>query len=120
MAKFLCRNLITDLYPTIVHKFLMDYLWGGEGRSRAKRAVEGVGEAHGRGVGEAVKVDGVLWDQRWQRALGEAVEVDSVLQGRRQWRAPGKAIEVEGEAVEATACSEGEAVEGALRRRWRH
>jgi hypothetical protein len=61
----------------------------------------------------------VLRGQRWQRALGKAVEVDSVLRGRRQWRAPGKAIEVEGEAVKATACSEGEAVKGALRRRRR-
>jgi hypothetical protein len=69
-------------YPTIVRKFLVDYLWGGEGRNRAKRAVGGVGEAHDRGVGEAVEVDGVLWG-RW-RALGEAVEVDGVLRGRRQ------------------------------------
>jgi hypothetical protein len=42
----------TGKYPTIVHKFLVDYLWGGEGRSRAKRTVGG--------VGEAVEVDDVI------------------------------------------------------------
>jgi hypothetical protein len=71
----------------------MDYLRGGEGRSRAKSVVGGVGEAHGRGVGKAVEVDGVL-------------------RGWRRRRAPG-------EAVEATACSGGEAVKGTLRRRRR-
>jgi hypothetical protein len=59
-------------YQTIVRKFLMDYLWGEEGRSRVKCAVGGV---------------------------GEAVEVDGVLRGRRRRRAPGEAIEVEGEAI---------------------
>jgi hypothetical protein len=39
-----------------------------------------------------------------------------VLRGRRRRRAPGEAVEVESEAVEATVCSGGEAVEGALRR----
>jgi hypothetical protein len=55
--------------------------------------------------------------------VGEAVEVDGVLWAWRRWRAPGKRSRsmsgVEGEAVEATACSRGEAVEGALRRGWR-
>jgi hypothetical protein len=74
----------TGKYPTIVHKFLVDYLWGGQGRSRAKHAVGGVGEAHGRGIGEAVEVDGVLRGRWWWPALGEAVEVDGVLQGRRR------------------------------------
>jgi hypothetical protein len=42
----------TGNYPTVVRKFLVDYLWGGEGQSRAKLAVEG--------IGIAVEVDGVL------------------------------------------------------------
>jgi hypothetical protein len=44
--------------------------------------------------------------------VGKAVEVDGVLRGWRRRRAPG-------EAVEATACSGGEAVKGTLRRRRR-
>jgi hypothetical protein len=56
------------------------------------------------GVGEAVEVEGV----------GEAVEVDGVLRSRRRRHAPGEAIEVEGKAVETTACSRGDVVEGAL------
>jgi hypothetical protein len=32
-------------YQTIVCKFLIDYLWGGEGWSQAKRTVGGIGEA---------------------------------------------------------------------------
>jgi hypothetical protein len=55
--------------------------------------------------------------------VGEAVEVDGVLWAWRRWRAPGKRSRsmsgVEGETVEATACSRGEAVEGTLRRGWR-
>jgi hypothetical protein len=42
-----------------------------------------------------------------------------VLWGWRRRSAPSEAVEVEGEAIEVTACSGGEAVEGALRRRWR-
>jgi hypothetical protein len=49
--------------------------------------------------------------------IGEAVEVDGMLRSRRRRRAPGEAIEVEGKAVETTACSRGDAVEGALCRR---
>jgi hypothetical protein len=75
MAKFLCRNLIIDLYPTIVHKFLVDYLRGGEGWSREKCTVGG--------VGEAVEVDDVLWGRRRRRAPGKVVEVDSVLRAKR-------------------------------------
>jgi hypothetical protein len=41
-----------------------------------------------------------------------------VLRGQRRRRAPGEAVKVESEAVEATVCSGGEAVEGALRRQW--
>jgi hypothetical protein len=60
-------------YQTTVHKFLVDYLWGGEGRSRVKHTIRGV---------------------------GEAVEVDGVPHGRRRRRAPGEAVEVEGEVIE--------------------
>jgi hypothetical protein len=42
-----------------------------------------------------------------------------VLWGWRRRSAPSEAVEVEGEAIEVTACSGGEAVEGELRRRWR-
>jgi hypothetical protein len=51
--------------------------------------------------------------------VGEAVEVDGVLWAGRRWCAPGRSRSmsgVEGEAVEATACSRGEA--GAFRRGW--
>jgi hypothetical protein len=60
MAKFLCRNLITDLYPTTIRKFLVDYLWGGEGRSQVKRTVGASVKRTVGGVNKAVKVDGVL------------------------------------------------------------
>jgi hypothetical protein len=70
----------------------MDYLRGGEGRSRAKCVV--------RVVGKAIEVDGVLRGWRLRRAPGEAVEVDDMLWGWR-WR-----------------CASGEAVEGTLHR-WR-
>jgi hypothetical protein len=36
-------------YQTTVHKFLIDYLRGGEGWNRAKHGVGGIGEAHDRG-----------------------------------------------------------------------
>jgi hypothetical protein len=49
----------------------VDYLRGGEGRSQAKRAVEG--------IEEAVEVNDVLRGRRWWRAPGEAVEVNGVL-----------------------------------------
>jgi hypothetical protein len=54
----------------------MDYLWEGEGWSRAKRAVGG--------VGEAIEVDGVLWDRRRRRAPGEAIEVEGEAIKRRR------------------------------------
>jgi hypothetical protein len=81
---------ITGMSHITAHKFLVDYLRGGEGRSRAQRVVGGVSEAHGRGHRRSGR----------QRALGEA-------------------FGVEGEAVEVTACSGGEAVEGVLHRRRR-
>jgi hypothetical protein len=46
----------TGKYPTIVHKSLMDYLRGGEGRSRVKHTV--------RGIGEAVEDDDMLQAKR--------------------------------------------------------
>jgi hypothetical protein len=63
----------TEKYPTTVHKFLVNYLRGGEGRSRAKHVVGGI---------------------------SEAVEVDGMLRGWRWWRAPREVVEVEGEAIE--------------------
>jgi hypothetical protein len=54
----------TDLYSTIVCKFLVDYLRGGEGRSGAKHAVGVSVKRTVGGVHEAVEVDGVLWGSR--------------------------------------------------------
>jgi hypothetical protein len=68
-------------YQTIVCKFLMDYLRGGEGRNLAKHAVGG--------IGEVVEVDGVLWGRRRRRALGEAVEGE-VVEGEAIERRRGK------------------------------
>jgi hypothetical protein len=88
-----------------MHQF--DYLRGGEGPSRAKRAVGGVGEAHNQGcrrsgrgrwraLGEAVEVNGLLRGRWRRRAPGEAIEVNGLLRGRRRRRAPGEAVEVDG------------------------
>jgi hypothetical protein len=96
----------TGKYPTIVHKFLVDYPRGGEVRSRAKHTVGGVSEAvevdgvlWGRrrrcASGEVVEVNGVPWGQRRRRAPGKVVEVDDVLQGQRRRRAPCEAVEVD-------------------------
>jgi hypothetical protein len=61
----------------------MDYLWGGEGRSRVKHVVMGVSEAHGRGVGEVVKVDSVF------RAKQSRLTACSGQNSQGQWRALG-------------------------------
>jgi hypothetical protein len=51
--------------------------------------------------------------------IGEAVEVDDVLWAKQSRSRAKRSSGVEGKAVEATACSRGEVVEGALRRRRR-
>jgi hypothetical protein len=90
----------------------MDYLRGGEGRSQAKHAVEVNDVLRGRRRGvlrvkrsrsmvcSGARGGGTLW-VKWLRSRAKQSSV------------------VEGEAVEATACSGGEAVEGVLRRRRR-
>jgi hypothetical protein len=97
-------------YQTIVHKFLVDYLQGGEGRSPAKCAVEGVGEAHGRGCWRSAR-SGV--------SMCSGAGATSVLWVKRLRARAKRSSSVEGEEVNATTCSRGEAVEGALRRRHR-
>jgi hypothetical protein len=51
--------------------------------------------------------------------ISKAIEVDGVLRAKRSRSRAKRSSGIEGEAVEVTACSEGEAIEGALRRRRR-
>jgi hypothetical protein len=102
-------------YPTTVHKFLMDYRRGGEGRSQAKRAVGGVGEAHGRGRRRSGRGRRCAPGPKAAACSDEAL--DGMLWAKRSWSRVKRLSSVKGEAIKATTCSGGEAVEGALRMR---